>query len=126
MNTQTPGRPFVLCHNNRVPTIVPQASNQDTYRQENANLCAIYPVVNSRGKSSGGAPSADAVSDTTERLEVVPVRELVFFRGGRHVRADDADGKVGNFGDGDLGAVKLWQSLSADFQKVGEVESNLP
>ena len=79
-----------------------------------------------RGKSSGSAPSADTVSDTTERLEVVPVRELVFFRGGRHVRADDADGKVGNFGDGDLGAVKLWQSLSADFQKVGEVESNLP
>jgi hypothetical protein len=92
---------------NRVPTIVPQASNQDTYRQENANLCAIYPVVNSRGKSSGGAPSADAVSDTTERLEVVPVRELVFFRGGRHVCADDGDGEVGHFGDGDFGAVEL-------------------
>jgi hypothetical protein len=82
-----------------------QASNQDTYRQENANLCAIYPVVNSRGESSGGAPSA--VSDTTERLEVVPVRELVFFRGGRHVCADDGDGEVGHFGDGDFGAVEL-------------------
>ena len=61
-----------------------------------------------RGKSSGSAPSADTVSDTTKRLEVVPARELVFFRGRRHVSADDADGEVGNFGDGDFGAVELW------------------
>ena len=61
-----------------------------------------------RGKSSGSAPSADTVSHTTKRLEVVPARELVFFRGRRDVCADDADGEVGNFGDGDFGAVELW------------------
>ena len=60
-----------------------------------------------RGKSSGSAPSADTVSDTTKRLEVVPARELVFFRGGRDVCADYADGEVGDVGEGDLGAVEL-------------------
>jgi hypothetical protein len=43
----------------------------------------------------------------TKRLEVVPAGELVVFRGGRDVRTDDADGEVGDFGDGDLGAVEL-------------------
>ena len=60
-----------------------------------------------RGKSSGSAPSADTVSHTTKRLEVVPARKLVFFRGRRDVCADDADGEVGDVCEGDLGAVEL-------------------
>ena len=79
-----------------------------------------------RGKSSGSAPSADTVSDTTERLEVVPARELVVFRGGRHVRADDADGEVWDFGDGDFSAVELWCFESANILIIGEIDSNAP
>jgi hypothetical protein len=69
-------------------------------------MCNL-PSHQGRGKSSGSAPSANTVSDTPKRLEVIPAGELVVFRGGRDVRADDADGEVWDFGDGDLGAVEL-------------------
>jgi hypothetical protein len=78
-----------------------------TYRQEKLQSMCNLASRQGRGKSSGSAPSADTVSDTTERLEVVPVRELVVFRGGRHVCANDADREVWDFGDGDFGAVEL-------------------
>jgi len=54
-----------------------------------------------------GAPSADAVGDATQGLEIGPFRELVVFGCGRDVCADDADGEVGDVGEGYLGAVEL-------------------
>ena len=54
-----------------------------------------------------GAPSADAVCDATQSLEIGPFRELVVFGCRRDVCADDADGEVWDVGEGDLGAVEL-------------------
>ena len=53
------------------------------------------------------APSADAVGDATQGLEIGPFGELVVSGGGRDVCADDADGEVWDVGEGDLGAVEL-------------------
>ena len=54
-----------------------------------------------------GAPSADAVGDATQGLEIGPFRELVVFGCGCDVCANHADGEVGDVGEGDLGAVEL-------------------
>lgn len=57
--------------------------------------------------AESGAPSADAIGDLTQGLEIGPFGELVVFRGRRDVCADDADGEVGDVGERDLGAIKL-------------------
>jgi hypothetical protein len=100
-------RPFVLCHtiNLHCSPARPNSTNKKPITNE--RLMCNLTSHQGRGKLSGSAPSADTVSDTTKRLEVVPARELVVFRGGRDVRADDADGEVWDFGDGDFGAVEL-------------------
>jgi hypothetical protein len=100
-------RPFVLCHtiNLHYSPARPNSTNKKPITNE--RLMCNLTSHQGRGKSSGSAPSADTVSDTTKRLEVVPARELVVFRGGRDVRADYADGEVWDFGDGDFGAVEL-------------------
>ena len=99
-------RPFVLCHNKTVSTTVPSKLKARSLSPRKRLMC-ILTSRQGRGRSSGSAPSADTVSDTTKRLEIVPARELVFFCGRRHVSADDADGEVWDFGDGDFGAVEL-------------------
>jgi hypothetical protein len=58
-------------------------------------------------RTDSGAPSADAVGDATQGLEVVPFWELVVLGRGSDVCADDADGEVGDVGERDLGAVEL-------------------
>ena len=67
---------------------------------------SVVPAVSVEHADSG-APSADAIGDLTQGLEVGPFGELVVFGGGRDVCADDADGEVGDVGEWDLGAVKL-------------------
>lgn len=57
--------------------------------------------------AGSGAPSADAVGDVTQGLEVGPFGELVVFGSGRDVCADNADGEVGDVSEGDLSAVEL-------------------
>jgi hypothetical protein len=104
-------RPFVLCPTKPISTTVSPTTSEARKAHHQQTPVIIYAqsnqFVKGRGKSSGSAPSADTISDTTKRLEVVPARELVVFRGGRDVRADDADGEVWDFGDGDFGAVEL-------------------
>jgi hypothetical protein len=56
---------------------------------------------------SSSAPNTDAFGDVMQSLEVGPFGELVVFRCGRDVCADDVDGKVWDVGDGDLGAIEL-------------------
>ena len=67
---------------------------------------SVVPAVSVEHADSG-APSADAIGDLTQGLEIGPFRKLVVFGGGRDVCADDADGEVRDVGEGDLGAVEL-------------------
>jgi hypothetical protein len=72
-------------------------------------ICKAFLFLRSQftQRTGSGAPSADAVGDATQGLEIGPFWELVEFGRGRDVCADDADGEVGDVCEGDLGAFEL-------------------
>jgi hypothetical protein len=81
--------------------------NKKRKPQANAYMQSFSVPAVSLYTTDSSTPSADAVGDTTQGLEIGPFRELVVLGRGRDVCADNADGEVGDVGEGDFSAVEL-------------------